>query len=111
MSASASARAAHAAPVIPPSQPLRQLLDQRRTQGSRLSLDEAIAIVVPVCLDLKARHDKGERVYVHPSCVGAGANGLAHIVQRRAIPPTNPRDKACLAPEALRAHNAGGAPA
>src|SRR5262249_38120648 len=74
MSASASARAAQSVQVIVGSQTLRQVLDQRRTQGSRLSLDEAISVIVPLCLDLKQRHDKGERVYVHPSCVAAGAD-------------------------------------
>ncbi|WP_219827603.1 hypothetical protein [Salmonella enterica] len=31
-----------------------------------MSLDDAIAVLVPVCVDLKARHDRGEVLYVHP---------------------------------------------
>jgi hypothetical protein len=109
MSASASARAAQSVQVIVGSQTLRQVLDQRRAQGSRLSLDEAISIIVPLCLDLKERHGRGERVYVHPSCVVGGADGLARIAQKRSVAPSDPRDKACLAPEALRSFAPGDA--
>jgi hypothetical protein len=64
-----------------------------------LSLDEAMATVVPLCLDLKARHARGEKLYVHPSCVVSGPDGLARLDPRAALVPTNPRDRACLAPE------------
>jgi eukaryotic-like serine/threonine-protein kinase len=109
MSASASARAAQSVPVIPASKTLRQVLDQRRAQAVAISLDEAIAVIVPLCLDLKQHHDKGERVYVHPSCIVSGPDGLARIAPKRAVAPTHIRDKACLAPEALRNHGPGDA--
>jgi hypothetical protein len=78
---------------------LRGLLDERRAAGQRLRLDEAIAILVPVCLDLRERHGRGERVFVHPSCIGPGADGLARVSSRLSAAPTNAWDRACLAPE------------
>lgn len=88
---------------------LRQLLDARRKEGKRFSLDEAIAIAVPLCLDLKSRHDKGERVFVHPSCVAPGADGLARVAPNLAAAPTTPQDRACLAPELQQAPAPGDA--
>ncbi len=81
---------------------LRTLIDQRLAQGMKFSLDEAIAIIVPLCLDLKERHDRGEQVYVHPSCIAPGPDGLARLQPQLAIVPTNPKDRACLAPELQR---------
>jgi len=81
---------------------LRTLIDQRLAQGMKFSLDEAIAIIVPLCLDLKERHDRGESVYVHPGCVAPGPDGLARLQPQLAIVPTNPKDRACLAPELQR---------
>src|SRR5262245_30284160 len=93
--------ATHAKPIqtIPPSMTLRSLLDQRRDAGGKLSLEEAIAVIVPVCLDLKERHERGEKVYVHPSAIAPGADGLARLTTKLALLPTNPRDRHCLAPE------------
>lgn len=81
---------------------LRTLIDQRLAQGMKFSLDEAIAIIVPLCLDLKERHDRGESVYVHPGCIAPGPDGLARLQPQLAIVPTNPKDRACLAPELQR---------
>ncbi len=88
---------------------LRLLLDQRRREGRRFSLDEAIAIAVPLCLDLKTRHDAGERVWVHPSCIAPGADGLARIAPHLAAAPTDPHDRACLAPELQKSPAPGDA--
>ena len=85
--------------TIPPSMTLRALLDARRNEGRRFSLDEAIAVVVPVILDLKERHDRGEKLYVHPSAIAPGADGLAKLDARMALVPTNAFDRYCLAPE------------
>ncbi|MFO0679895.1 MAG: hypothetical protein U0169_25450 [Polyangiaceae bacterium] len=85
--------------TIPPSMTLRGLLTARKKEGRRLALDEAVAVVVPVCLDLKARHDKGERVYVHPSAIAPGADGQARLQTKLATAPVDPHDRACLAPE------------
>jgi hypothetical protein len=78
---------------------LRALFDARKSQGRTLTLDEAIAIAVPLCLDLKGRHDRGERNFVHPSCIVEGPDGLACVQPKLATAPGNPRDRACLAPE------------
>jgi len=86
---------------------LRTLVDQRLAQGRRFSLDEAIAIIVPLCLDLKQRHERGEQVFVHPSCVAPGADGLARLQPQLAVLPTNARDRACLAPELQRTLSPG----
>ena len=81
---------------------LRTLIEQRQSHGQRFSLDEAIAIIVPLCLDLKQHHERGETLYVHPSCIAPGADGLARLQPQLAILPTNARDRACLAPELQR---------
>ncbi len=74
-----------------------------------MTLDEAVATIVPLCLDLKERHDRGEHVYVHPSCVAPGPDGLARLSSRLAASPTNPRDRVCMAPELHRSLEPGGA--
>jgi len=81
---------------------LRTLIDQRNADGQRFSLDEAIAIIVPLCVDLKERHDRGEQLYVHPSCIAPGPDGLARLQPQLAIMPTNPLDRCCVAPELQR---------
>jgi eukaryotic-like serine/threonine-protein kinase len=82
-------------------------MDQRVAQGMKFSLDEAIAIVVPLCLDLKERHDRGEQLYVHPSCIAPGPDGLARLQPQLAVVPTNAHDRACLAPELQRTLSPG----
>jgi hypothetical protein len=88
---------------------LRSLLDARRSESRRLSLEEAIAIVVPTCIDLQARHAQGARLYVHPSAIATCADGLARVQTHLAIVPTNPYDKHCLAPETRRSMEPGDA--
>ncbi|WP_394838872.1 hypothetical protein LVJ94_18440 [Pendulispora rubella] len=85
--------------ALRPGQTLRGLLESRRAQGQVLSLEEAIAIAVPLALDLKQRHERGERWLVHPSCIVAGHDGLARLEPQLAGVPADPRDRACLAPE------------
>lgn len=85
--------------ALRPGQTLRGLLEARRAQGQVLSLEEAIAIAVPLALDLKQRHDRGERWFVHPSCIIGGHDGLARVEAQLAGVPDDPRDRACLAPE------------
>ncbi len=93
--ATVASSARGAAPTVT----LRTLLDQRKGEGRRFSLDEAIAIIVPLCLDLKVRHDRGEKHYVHPSAIAPGPDGLARLEPALALVPTNPRDRMCMAPE------------
>lgn len=59
-------------------------------------------MVVPLCLDLKNRHARGEKVFVHPSCIVAGPDGFACIDPSLASAPSDPRDKACIAPENMK---------
>ena len=50
-----------------------------------MTMEEAVAVIVPLCLDLKDRHGRGEKLYVHPSAIAASADGST---QR---PPTSAR--------------------
>jgi hypothetical protein len=100
---------AAAAPLIPSGHSLRSVLDARRSEGRRLSLAEAIAIVVPTCLDLQTRHAKGERLYVHPSAIAPSADGLARVQTELAVAPSNPYDTHCMAPEMRRSVEPGDA--
>ncbi len=88
---------------------LRALLDARRAEGRRISLEEAIAIVVPVCLDLRDRHARGEKLYVHPSAIAASPDGLARVQTELSVAPTRHDDKHCLAPELQRTLEPGDA--
>ncbi|MEO7097708.1 MAG: hypothetical protein ABI175_30885, partial [Polyangiales bacterium] len=79
---------------------LRSLLEQRRAKGERFHLGEVVAILVPICTDLAARHAKGEALYVHPGAIGAGPDGTPRIVADLARKrPTDARDAAAIAPE------------
>jgi hypothetical protein len=74
-----------------------------------MSVEEAIAVIVPVCMDLQARHARGERLLVHPSAIAPGADGLARIDPALAAPPTHPYDQCCLAPELMHGQVPGDA--
>ncbi|MBX3264098.1 MAG: hypothetical protein KF782_30785, partial [Labilithrix sp.] len=106
-----SALASPAAAGVHPSAPttFRAVMDSRRAEGRRLSLDDAIAVIVPVCTDLKERHARGEALYVHPSAIATCPDGLMRVIPELAVPPTDPRDRAALAPEVLRANGPGNA--
>jgi hypothetical protein len=88
---------------------LRALLDTRRSEGRRVSLEEAIAVLVPVCVDLQERHARGELLYVHPSAIAVGVDGVARLDPRLALVPTTAFDKHCLAPELQRTLEPGDA--
>src|ERR1700722_15750889 len=107
--ATRSATARQSAPPAQSNPPPRVLLDTRRNEGRRMSLDEAVAVIVPVCMDLHERHARGERLYVHPSAIAPGADGLARLDPRLATAPTQTFDKHCLAPELQRALEPGDA--
>jgi hypothetical protein len=79
---------------------LRAQMDARRAAGSHYSVQEAIAVVVPLCVRLAEVHAQGKTLYVHPSSLGVtpGA-GVTVLVDRAQAMPTLPRDRACLAPE------------
>jgi hypothetical protein len=86
---------------------LRQVLDARRAQGQPLTLEESIAIVVPLCLDVQARHNRGETLYLHPGCVLIGGDGITRFEPRLATAPTTHQDLACLAPELVASRTPG----
>jgi hypothetical protein len=97
--------------ALPSTATLRELLDARRAERSLLSIEEAAAIVVPLCLDVQARHARGELFLLHPSCVGAPTSGSAQYVPRpdgSVCVPEDPRDRACLPPELCATHAPGG---
>jgi eukaryotic-like serine/threonine-protein kinase len=94
---------------IPPAMTLRALLDARRAEGRRMSLEEAVAVIVPVCLDLQTRHARSEKLYVHPSAIAPGTDGLARVNTRLSVVPTNAFDKHCIAPELQRTLEPGDA--
>ena len=86
----------------------RAVIDSRKAEGRKLTLDDAIAIIVPVCADLKQRSDRGEKHYVHPSAITTGPDGLMRLNPQLATAPKDPRDRATLSPEMLRATGPGG---
>jgi hypothetical protein len=85
------------------------MLEARRAENRRMSLDDAIAVLVPVCVDLKARHDRGEKLYVHASAVASGPDGMMRVHPALAVPPSAARDRASLAPELVKASAPGDA--
>lgn len=79
---------------------LRGWLQQARSEGAPLTLPQAVAIVVPLAVELAQRHAAGEHHYVHPSSVRVDPGGSGELDPRlsQAL-PSLPTDKACLAPE------------
>jgi hypothetical protein len=106
---SAVAATAAGAYSAPSSKTFRSILEARRAENRRLSLDDAIAVLVPVCVDLKARHDKGELLYVHPSAITSGPDGMMRLHPALAVAPTQPRDRAAAAPELVKSQGPGNA--
>src|SRR6266542_1193097 len=95
-------RLARQAPIgtTKPADSLRSEMERRRSRGDAFTLKEAIAIVVPLCTDIAEHHRRGERMFVHPSSVVLTGSAHPHIGSEFArVPPTLPRDRACLAPE------------
>jgi eukaryotic-like serine/threonine-protein kinase len=103
-------RSADSAPkATKPKVTLRALLDGRRAEGRTMSVEEAIAVIVPVCLELQTRHGRGERLLVHPSSIAAGIDGVPRLEAEAAFPPAHPFDRHCLAPELQRTLEPGDA--
>jgi eukaryotic-like serine/threonine-protein kinase len=88
---------------------LRARVEELRAQSTLLNLRQALAIIVPVAVEVAERHTRGELLYIHPSSLLADELGNYHVAPELAAkPPTLPRDKACLAPE-LRQRGPGNA--
>jgi hypothetical protein len=109
MSAMTAPASKGALPGTSPQTTFRQLLDARRAEGKRLTFDDAIAIMVPVCVDVKAEHDGGKQLYLHPSAIMRGPDGLMHLNPALATAPTDARDRAVIAPELVKAGTPGDA--
>jgi hypothetical protein len=79
---------------------LRERMEELRAQGTNLTLKQAIAVVVPLCVEVAQRHGDEPAFFLHPSSLVADDYGYFHLAPEHAYrPPTLPRDKACLAPE------------
>ncbi len=77
----------------------RSLLDARKNERRPLSLAEAVAVLVPLTRVVAARHSAGEHFYVYPARVLCTADGSATLAEGPGSAPTDPADRACLAPE------------
>ncbi len=79
---------------------LRAELEESRAQNRTKTLREAVAVIVPLAVEIAELHDDGKLVYVHPSSVVRREDGAYHVSPELAMtPPVLPRDKACMAPE------------
>ncbi|MCU0682133.1 MAG: hypothetical protein MUF34_07750 [Polyangiaceae bacterium] len=78
---------------------LRAALETRRARGDHFSLSEAVALLVPLCLELSGRHAAGEAFVVHPSSLRLDHARLVLPANGAPAPALLPRDRACLAPE------------
>ncbi|MFZ8474661.1 hypothetical protein ACO1MO_13585, partial [Staphylococcus aureus] len=78
---------------MPPSNSFRALLESRRALQRPFGLEETVALIVPLAIALKDRHDRGERFFVHPSSLVFGEDGRLHLdPELGAVAPTHPRD-------------------
>jgi hypothetical protein len=75
-------------------------MERRRASGAAFSVREAIALMVPLCTELAKQHARGARLFVHPASIILNTTGSPEVSPSLAnVPPTSPRDHACLAPE------------
>lgn len=88
----------HPSAVVPGS--LREHIERLRASGNVMTLGQAVAVAVPLAVELAQRHAAGERFYVHGSSIVLDAAGdYALSPDHARIPPEHPNDRACLAPE------------
>src|SRR5437868_4240262 len=79
---------------------LRAEMEVRRASGGAFTAREALGIVVPLCTALANLHAQGKKYFIHPSSLHYRKGRETSVAEDRAhIPPTLPRDRACLAPE------------
>lgn len=75
-------------------------MDERRSKGEVHRLSEALAIVVPLCTEVAAEHEKGARFFLSPSTIVLDDDNFPRVSTEAAKePPTFPRDRAAMAPE------------
>ncbi|MGK4004578.1 hypothetical protein WMF31_18235 [Sorangium sp. So ce1036] len=86
-----------------PAGTLRAEMESRRATGRRFDVREAVGLAVPLCTQLHQLHAQGRPLFVHPSCLGYGADSAVQVIEELAhTAPVLPRDLACLAPEARK---------
>lgn len=74
-------------------------MEEARARGALHTLKDTVGIVVPLAVEMGARHAAGENLYVHPSSIILGDAGVSISPELAVRPPTLPRDKICMAPE------------
>lgn len=92
---------AGAQPIVPVTPgTLRASLEARAARGQRLPLDRAVALIVPLCVEVAEIHAEGYGLYLHPSNVLENPDGTLSFDRELATHlPLHPRDRACLPPE------------
>lgn len=75
-------------------------MEELRARGALLNLKQAVAIVVPLCVQIAQHHREGRLLFIHPSSLLEDEFGFFQVSFELAqSSPILPRDKACLAPE------------
>jgi eukaryotic-like serine/threonine-protein kinase len=88
---------------------LRARMEELRGRGGRLNLQQAVGIIVPLCVQAAELSRSGQVLFIHPSSLVEDQNGFFRVSpELTRNPPILPRDRACLAPEA-RSGKATGA--
>jgi hypothetical protein len=78
---------------------LREEMALRRSKGDRFNMRTIVAMMVPLISDLAERHANGETFFIHPSSIEYNPAGARILDEYAQSMPTDPKDKACLAPE------------
>lgn len=78
---------------------LRAELDERRERGERFSMRQIVSMMVPFISELDDLHKEGKKLFVHPSAITYRPSGARLIEEAAAELPTDPYDRACIAPE------------
>ena len=88
---------------------LRARLEELRARGGRLTLNQGVGLVIPLCVQIAELHRAGHVLFIHPSSLLEDQLGVFQVsLELAQSAPLLPRDKACLAPEE-RGGRPGGA--
>ena len=88
---------------------LRARLSELQARGQQpLTLKQAVGVIVPIAVEVAEVHRAGHHLFLHPSCLVEDEYGFYHVEPALSqVPPTDPRDVACVAPE-LQLASLGG---
>lgn len=79
---------------------LRTGIDELKRHGERMSMPQAVGILVPITVQLAELHESGARLIVYPSCLIENADGYYQLAPELAQrPPRVPLDWASVPPE------------